>query len=65
MGSFLMNGVISILVQKGHSEFTIGVEDNNDTAKHIYSKFGFTNLIGRINEEYQGDRYEYVLYLKV
>ena len=63
-GQILMNEVISILAQNGYSEFTIGVEDNNKPAKHIYSKLGFTNLIGRINEEYQGDRYEYGLYLK-
>ncbi|WP_443713602.1 GNAT family N-acetyltransferase [Ruminococcus sp.] len=63
-GQSLMNEVIQILEEKGYSEFTIGVEDDNETAKHIYSKFGFTNLIVRISEEYQGDRYEYGLYLK-
>lgn len=63
-GQILMNEVILILAEKGYSEFTVGVEDNNEMAKHIYSKFGFTHLIGRINEEYQGDKYEYGLYLK-
>ena len=63
-GQSLMNEVIQILEEKGYSEFTIGVEDDNGTAKHIYSKFGFTNLNVRISEEYQGDRYEYGLYLK-
>lgn len=49
---------------KGYSEFTIGVEDDNETAVHIYSKLGFTQLVGKISEEYQGDSYEYGLYLR-
>lgn len=63
-GQLLMNKVICILENKGYSEFTIGVEDDNETALHIYSKLGFTQLIGRIREAYQGDSYEYGLYLK-
>ena len=63
-GQFLLNEVISTLSQKGYSEFTIGVEDDNETAVHIYSKLGFTQLIGKISEEYQGDSYEYGLYLR-
>lgn len=63
-GQFLMNEVIAALVKKGYSEFTIGVEDDNETALHIYSKLGFTHFLGRIGEEYQGDKYEYGLYLK-
>lgn len=63
-GQFLMNEVISKLAEKGYSEFTIGVEDDNGTAIHIYSKLGFTQFIGRMSEEYQGDSYEYSLYLK-
>lgn len=59
-----IDNIISLLAEKGCSEFTIGVEDGNETAKHIYSKLGFTQLIGRISEEYQGDSYEYGLYLK-
>ncbi len=51
-------------MQKGYSEFTIGVEDDNETAVHIYSKLGFTQLVGKISEEYQGDSYEYGLYLR-
>lgn len=63
-GQFLMNNVISILEEKGYSEFTIGVEDDNETAIHIYSKLGFTQMIGKMSEEYQGDSYEYGLYLR-
>ena len=63
-GQFLLKEVISTLMQKGYSEFTIGVEDDNETAVHIYSKLGFTQLVGKISEEYQGDSYEYGLYLR-
>lgn len=63
-GQYLLNEVISILEEKGYCEFTIGVENDNKTAGHIYSKFGFTHMIGKISEEYQGDCYEYGLYLK-
>lgn len=49
---FLMNEVVSILSEKGYSVFTIGVEDDNEMAIHIYSKLGFTQLIGRISEKY-------------
>lgn len=54
----------SKLMQKGYSEFTIGVEEDNKAAQHIYTKLGFTKLLGKIREEYQGDCYEYGLYLK-
>lgn len=63
-GQLLLNKVISSLSEKGYSEFTIGVEDGNKIATHIYTKLGFTKLIGKISEEYQGDSYEYRLYLK-
>ncbi len=63
-GQLLINEVISILAENGYSEYTIGVEDDNKAAIHIYSKLGFNKLIDRISEEYQGDCYEYGLYLK-
>lgn len=63
-GQLLMNEVISALRAKGYSEFTIGVEDDNELAKHIYSKLGFSRFVARMSEEYQGDAYEYNLYLK-
>lgn len=63
-GQFLLSEVISTLSQKGYSEFTIGVEDDNETAVHIYSKLGFAQFVGKISEEYQGDSYEYGLYLR-
>lgn len=64
LGKFLMKSVLDTLVAEGYSEFTVGVEDDNDRALHIYKEFGFSEVIARKYEEYQGDGYEYNLYLK-
>lgn len=64
LGKFLMKSVINALTAEGYSEFTVGVEDDNDRALHIYNEFGFSEVIARKYEEYQGDGYEYNLYLK-
>ncbi len=64
LGKYLMKSVIDYLEEKGYSEFTIGVEDDNVRAIHVYEKFGFDEIIARKREEYQGDEYEYNLYLK-
>lgn len=64
LGKLLMKTVLDTLATEGYSEFTIGVEDDNDRALHIYKKFGFSKEIARKYEEYQGDGYEYGLYLK-
>lgn len=63
-GKFLLRRVLEHLTEKGYTEFTIGVEDDNRIAKHIYRKFGFTETIARKQECYQGDSYEYDLLLK-
>ncbi|MDE6762208.1 MAG: GNAT family N-acetyltransferase [Oscillospiraceae bacterium] len=64
LGKLLMKTVIDTLAAEGYSEFTIGVEDDNDRALHIYKAFGFSEVVSRKYEEYQGDGYEYNLYLK-
>lgn len=64
LGNMLMKTVLEKLAAEDYSEFTIGVEDDNDRALHIYKKFGFSEEIARKYEEYQGDGYEYGLYLK-
>lgn len=64
LGKLLMKTVLDTLAAEGHSEFTVGVEDNNDRALHIYKSFGFSEVIERKYEEYQGNGYEYNLYLK-
>ena len=63
LGQKLMEYVINDLKQKGYKEFTIGVEEDNEKAKHIYFKYGFTQAI----DYGKGDEFdptEYTLYLK-
>lgn len=62
-GKYLLKKVIDILKERGYHEFTIGVEDDNLKAQHIYHSFGFDEIVLRKQEEYQGDIYEYNLYL--
>ena len=64
LGKYLLKYVVDSLSQYGYTEFTVGVEDDNERAKHIYNSFGFNKIIARIQEEYQGEKYEYNLYLK-
>ena len=63
LGQKLINYCIDYLIKIGYTEFTIGVEDDNEIAKHIYFKLGFTEAIdkGHGNEF---DPSEYILYLK-
>ena len=63
-GSYLLREVLSELERDGYSEFTVGVEDDNPRALHMYQAMGFNELVLRAHEEYQGDEYEYNLYLK-
>ncbi len=63
-GTYLLKSVLSELGANGYSEFTVGVEDDNLRAIHMYQALGFTELLLRKQEEYQGDTYEYNLYLK-
>lgn len=63
-GTHLMKMVLSLLEENGYREFTIGVEDDNRQALHIYQNMGFREVILRKREEYQGDVYEYNLYLR-
>ena len=63
IGQYLLNEVINKVKKQGYSEITIGVEDDNENARHIYSKYGFTEFIRR---DY-GDKYDlcyYNVYLK-
>ena len=56
--------MIAEIEARGYREITIGVEDDNLRAKHLYRKFGFTEFVERRSESYQGDRYEYDLLLR-
>ncbi len=64
LGKFLLRTVIQRLTDCGYNELTVGVEDDNDRARHIYESFGFTELLAWKREEYQGDSYEYNLYIR-
>ena len=63
-GQVLLRGVIEAIEARGYREITIGVEDDNLRAKHLYQKFGFTEFVARRSETYQGDSYEYDLLLR-
>ena len=63
LGQKLIEYTINDLKEKGFEEFTIGVEEDNEKAKHIYFKYGFTEPI----DYGKGDEFdtsEYTLYLK-
>lgn len=63
LGQKLISYCIKYLVKKGYTQFTIGVEDDNDIAKHIYFKLGFIDAIDKgAGDEF--DPSEYTLYLK-
>ena len=64
VGQKLLKYVISELENKGITEFTVGVEDDNENAKHIYEKFDFTEIIDRQSETVKGRTYEYNLLLR-
>ena len=63
-GTYLLKNVLAILKENGYREFSVGVEDDNFRAIHMYQALGFNELLLRKQEEYQGDAYEYNLYLK-
>ena len=62
LGQQLISYTIADLKERGFTEFTIGVEEENEAAKHIYFKLGFTEAIdkGHGNQYDSGD---YTLYL--
>ena len=63
LGQKLIQFILSDLEQQGYTEFTIGVEDDNKIAKHIYFKFGFTEAIDRgYGDEF--DPSDYTLYMR-
>ena len=63
-GKMFLNEITSLLESEGYTEFTIGVEDSNEKAAHIYKTLGFTKIIANLSEIYEGDYYEYKLLLK-
>jgi ribosomal protein S18 acetylase RimI-like enzyme len=63
-GTYLLKMVLTVLKENGYSEFTVGVEDDNFRAIYMYQALGFDKFLLRKQEEYQGDAYEYNLFLK-
>ena len=63
LGQKLIQYVINDLIKVGYYEFSIGVEENNEIAKHIYFKLGFVEEIDKGNGN-EFDPSEYILYLK-
>lgn len=63
LGQGLMGFAIDDLRKRGYSEFTIGVEEDNEIAKHIYFKLGFTEAVGYGRGD-EFDPCDYTLYLK-
>lgn len=63
-GKLLFTTVTDILVKEGYKELTVGVEDDNLRSRHIYKTYGFTEVIERKVESYQGGSYEYDLLLR-
>lgn len=63
LGQKLIQFALSDLESQSYTEFTIGVEDDNERAKHIYFKFGFTEAIDKgYGDEF--DPSDYTLYLR-
>ena len=63
-GQHLLRGVIAAIEARGYHEITIGVENDNFRAKHLYQKYGFGEFVARRSECCQGDSYEYDLLLR-
>ncbi len=63
LGQKLLKYVLDDLENCGYTEFTIGVEENNEIAKHIYFKFGFTEKID-IGHGDEFDPTDYILYMR-
>ena len=63
LGQKLIEYVLKDLESEGYTEFTIGVEEDNEIAKHIYFKYGFTEEI----DKGRGDVFDptdYTLYMR-
>lgn len=63
-GTHLLKTVLHMLKEEGYCEFTVGVEEDNLRAIHMYQSMGFDTLLLRKQESFQGDVYAYNLYLK-
>lgn len=63
LGQKLINYCIKCLEKEGYRQFTIGVEESNYIAKHIYFKLGFIDAIAKGHGN-EFDYCKYTLYLR-
>lgn len=63
LGQRLLRFVLADLERRGYTQFTIGVDEDNEKAKHIYFKHGFTQAIDRGYGD-ELDPSDYTLYLR-
>ena len=63
LGQRLLRFALADLERRGYTQFTIGVEEDNRVAKHIYFKLGFTRAIDKgCGDEL--DPSDYTLYMR-
>lgn len=63
LGQRLLRFALTDLERRGYTQFTIGVEEDNKVAKHIYFKLGFTRAIDKgCGDEL--DPSDYTLYMR-
>lgn len=63
LGQKLLRYALDDLEARGFTEFTIGVEEDNKIARHIYSKLGFTVPVAQGHGSLY-DPCDYTLYLR-
>ena len=63
LGQKLIQFVLSDLERQGYTEFTVGVDEDNKRAKHIYWKLGFTKAIDKGYGD-ELDPSDYTLYMR-
>lgn len=61
IGTALLEHAIRLCVKRGIFEFTIGVEQDNQIARKLYQKFGFTPLLENCSEMQYGRMCRYDL----
>lgn len=57
----LMKYVMDCYKEEGIYEFTIGVEEDNEIAKHLYNSLGF-EYIARKFDKFENEQYELLLH---
>lgn len=61
IGTALLEQAVKLCVKRGIFEFTIGVEQDNEVARRIYKKMGFTEFLENCSEMQYGRMCRYDL----